>query len=309
MSNLPQIIPPGKAATAVAAKDKPSALGLMAARLSVEPSKLLDTLKATVFRGATNDELLALCVVANEYQLNPLLRELFAFPGKNGGIVPMVPIDGWTKIVNRQSSYDGVEFSFTEDEQSGKPHSCTCTMYVKERSRAIIVTEYYAECFRKTDPWNQMPRRMLRHKAFIQAARLAFGFSGVLDEDEAKDIAATNFEIPATKTLTEVVVSTPPKEKYPEDAPELQTAGTTAEVEPEPKAPEKLSPQMELANVVTNAGHNFDEFAAWGREMFPNMPWDNINMFDELPRNDATRFLRAHVGLMKALKNAKGAGE
>ena len=30
---------------------------------------------------------------------------------------------------------------------------------------------------------------MLRHKAFIQAARMAFGFSGIYDEDEAERIA------------------------------------------------------------------------------------------------------------------------
>jgi hypothetical protein len=33
-----------------------------------------------------------------------------------------------------------------------------------------------------------MPKRMLRHKAFKECARLAFGFAGVYDEDEARDI-------------------------------------------------------------------------------------------------------------------------
>ncbi|MGP1667495.1 MAG: hypothetical protein ACTS5I_16635, partial [Rhodanobacter sp.] len=32
------------------------------------------------------------------------------------------------------------------------------------------------------------PRRMLRHKAMIQCARLAFGFVGVYDPDEAERI-------------------------------------------------------------------------------------------------------------------------
>jgi len=59
---------------------KPSAINLMASRLSVEPAKLYDTLKSTVFQKATNEELLALVVVANEYGLNPFLKELYAFP-------------------------------------------------------------------------------------------------------------------------------------------------------------------------------------------------------------------------------------
>ena len=40
---------------------------------------------------------------------------------------------------------------------------------------------------RATEPW-KMASRMLRHKSLIQAARVAFGFSGIHDEDEARDI-------------------------------------------------------------------------------------------------------------------------
>lgn len=165
---------------------KQSALAVMANRVNVEPEKLLATLKATVFQKATTEELLALVVVANEYKLNPFLKEIYAFPSQKGGIVPMVPIDGWTRIVNREADYDGVEFQWDERDD-GKPLSCTCVMYAKSRSHPIKVTEHYDECYRNTNPWNQMPRRMLRHKAFMQAARLAYGLSGIFDEDEAKD--------------------------------------------------------------------------------------------------------------------------
>lgn len=272
----------------------PSALGLMAARMNVDPSKLLDTLKATVFRGCSNEELLALCVVANSYGLNPMLKELYAFPGKNGGIVPMVPIDGWTRIVNRQENYDGVEFAFVDDPE-GKVYSCTCTLFIKGRGRPVTVTEFFSECYRKTEPWNGMPRRMLRHKAFIQAARLAFGFSGIHDEDETADLALT-MEIPTTRTLTEVTVSKP--KENPEPEPEGQaTSGA---------APTPRDSRDELANVLIEAGFNFDDFTAWGKENFPAMPWDSIGGFDEVPINDAKRFLRAHVGLLKALTAMKG---
>ena len=61
-------------------------------------------------------------------------------------------------------------------------------MWRKDRNHPIVVTEYFNECYRNTDPWNLMPRRMLRHKAFKEAARLAFGFAGIVDEDEARDM-------------------------------------------------------------------------------------------------------------------------
>ena len=43
---------------------------------------------------------------------------------------------------------------------------------------------------------------MLRHKAMIQAARYAFGFSGIYDEDEGAKIAEMKDVTPAAKTLT-----------------------------------------------------------------------------------------------------------
>ena len=45
------------------------------------------------------------------------------------------------------------------------------------------------ECKRDVAPWKSHPRRMLRHKAMIQCARLAFGFAGIYDQDEAERIA------------------------------------------------------------------------------------------------------------------------
>ena len=63
-----------------------------------------------------------------------------------------------------------------------------CTMHRKDRSHPTILTEYMSECRRQSIPWQVTPRRMLRHRAFIQAARITFGFAGIYGEDEARDI-------------------------------------------------------------------------------------------------------------------------
>jgi len=170
---------------------RPSALTLMASRLNVEPEKMLKTLKDTVFKNASDSELLALVVISNEYGLNPLLKEIYAFPAKGGGIQPVVSIDGWIKITNRQPQLDGIEFEM-EFGADKLPTECTCVIHLKKRKHAVRVTEYYAECFRSTEPWEKMPRRMMRHKSLIQCARVAFGFSGIQDEDEARDSLMKN---------------------------------------------------------------------------------------------------------------------
>jgi len=193
-----------------ASPTKLSALNVMASKFSVEPDKLLGTLKATVFKGASNEELLALVVVANSYGLNPLLKEIYAFPAKGGGIVPVVSVDGWIRMANDHPQMDGMEFSDLYDDK-GELVSVTCTIHRKDRARPTVVTEYLSECRRNTEPW-KMANRMLRHKALIQCARVAFGFSGIQDEDEAKDAAGMRNVTPAPPSfiLPEVVAEPEP---------------------------------------------------------------------------------------------------
>jgi hypothetical protein len=130
--------------------------------------------------------MLALIVVANEYNLNPFTKEIYAFPS-DGGITPIVSVDGWMRIINDHPQLDGIEFKekFIED----KIHSVTCIISRKDRSKPTRVTEYYKECQKNTEPWNKWPVRMLRHKAAIQCARYAFSFSGIYDPDEGARIA------------------------------------------------------------------------------------------------------------------------
>lgn len=131
---------------------------------------------------------MALLIVADQYGLNPFTRQIFAFDDKRSGIVPVVSVDGWVQILNDHPQYDNCDFKF--DEKSDPPAWCECTIYRKDRSHPTIVREYMIEVRRETGPWKSHPRRMLRHKTLIQCARIALGFSGIYDEDEAARIAA-----------------------------------------------------------------------------------------------------------------------
>jgi len=146
-------------------------------------AELLATLKATAFRGQVSDaQMSALLLVANQHGLNPWTREIYAFPDQNNGIVPVVGVDGWSRIINSHQMFDGMDFE--QDETS-----CTCRIYRKDRTHPVAVTEYMSECKRGTKPWQTHPRRMLRHKAMIQCARIAFSYGGIFDEEEAQDVS------------------------------------------------------------------------------------------------------------------------
>ena len=157
----------------------------LAVRFGMEnDAELVSTLKQTAFKtseAVSDAQLTALLIIANEYGLNPWTKEIYAYPDKYKGIVPVVGVDGWIRIVNEHPQFDGMEFVATPDE-------VTCMIYRKDRSRPTVITEYMKECARGTDPWRQMPRRMLRHKALMQCARVAFGFA--LYDDEEGQVAA-----------------------------------------------------------------------------------------------------------------------
>jgi len=179
--------------TAITTTNKASPLYALASRFNIEPTKLLEVMRGTIIKPdrsgkqATNEEVAAFCIVADQYGLNPFTREIHAFTSGDKGVVPIVGIDGWTKIVNTRGDFDGLEFDDVADDK-GNPIAVTCRMYVKGRSRPVAVTERFSECKRNSIPWQTMPWRMLRHKAYMQAARYAFGLAGIYDEDEARDI-------------------------------------------------------------------------------------------------------------------------
>jgi phage recombination protein Bet len=170
-----------------------------AAQYKMTAATMLQTVKETVFpdkgKDITIPQLMMFLSVASQYNLSPFTREIYAFPTRGGGVVPIVPIDGWANIINRHPQMDGLEFI---DEwivpDSNKPHekslfSVTCIIYRKDRKYPTKVTEYMHECAKDTEPWRKWSARMLRHKSMIQCARVAFSLAGIYDPDEAERIA------------------------------------------------------------------------------------------------------------------------
>lgn len=180
-----------------------SLLVRMGTRFGVDPDKMLLTLKATAFRGdVSTEQMMMLLIVAEQYDLNPWTKEIYAFPDKQNGIVPVVGVDGWSRMMNANPQFDGMEFVEAEQmieqpEHKPCPAWIDCRIFRKDREHPITARERFAECYRppfKRDgreingPWQSHTSRMLRHKAMIQAARMAFGFVGIYEPDEAERI-------------------------------------------------------------------------------------------------------------------------
>lgn len=178
----------------------PSVIGTLATHYGMDKAAFVQTMKATIMPNGnvSNEQIAAFCLVAKEHKLNPFTKEIFAFPGKGGGIQPVVSVDGWMKLVNSHPQFDGMEFKDTLNDKA-EIVAVTCRIFRKDRAHPVEVTEYMAECRRNTDTWRQWPARMLRHKATIQAARYAFGFAGIMEPDEVErmhDVQVTAEVVP-----------------------------------------------------------------------------------------------------------------
>jgi phage recombination protein Bet len=207
---------------------KPSLLEKMADEYSLDTLKFWEGIKATIAPTkkdgalASDAEIMTFLMVANQYKLNPFLREIHGFVGKGGKVQVIVGIDGWIKMVNRRADYGGFDMLHKLDEK-GNLASITCRMKVKDDSvalgvRIVEMTEYMSECkMPGKEPWEKWPARMLHHKAFIQAARYAFGITEFIDEDEGERYA-TEIDVTPGKSAF-----SPPQQKKEE------SAGTMAE--------------------------------------------------------------------------------
>lgn len=170
----------------------PSIIVAFGERYGMDSNKVMSIVQDTVFKAAkiedklSAEEVAAALIVCNQYELNPFLKEIYAFRSK-GKLLVTVSVDGWATIINRQAALDGIEFEEKFDDKD-RIYSVTCRMWRKDRKMPTVVTEYTHECKRDSIPWNTMPIRMTRNRALIQCARVAFSISGIVDEDEAATI-------------------------------------------------------------------------------------------------------------------------
>lgn len=190
---------------AIAAKKPKSALRALAERLHVSEEGLQSTLLATSFKGATKEEFMALVITANAYDLNPMLKEIYAFPKKGGGITPMVGLDGWIKLANQHPQFNGIEFDDIVDDK-GNVVAIEGVLYRKDRDRPTKMMVRLDEFKVDTNPnWRSRKRHMLWVRCYCHTVRVGLGITGLGIEDdqaaEPTEIRATS--VPAKETAAE----------------------------------------------------------------------------------------------------------
>ncbi len=265
------------------AQPKPRASHSLAALMGMEPTAMLDTIKAQCFKGnpanISDAQLAAFVSIAAEMGVNPLLPGmLYAFPVQGGGIVPMMGPDGVYKKLTENPNVESWETVVYPEDVALPPTHAVTRIYRKGVERPLAYTALLSEWKVGANPnWNSRPRHMLSLRSLKQCARMII--HGIpFDEDERSIMQA----IDVGPGVPEAAVTRPtPPPRAPRAAKGVNAiiddpkAGAPAEavtevastpVAPAPAAPEPPksapeAPKAEPRTMVTTEGATRTESA------------------------------------------------
>lgn len=116
------------------------------------------------------------CIIhlIEKYELDPLLGDVQAWH-EDGEVHFGISISGLMRLLHRQPQFCGIAFNESPDLDNDIPHWIECTITRTGQYPAYVAREYFDEVKQTSTLWQEMPRRMLKHRAAQQAARYAFG--------------------------------------------------------------------------------------------------------------------------------------
>lgn len=256
-----------------------SVVGKLANQLSIDKETLISTVKNTVFKKATDAQLMVFFSVCDQLNFNPMLKLVWAYPDKEGGVQTLISYSGWIQLANNHPQFDGEETTFVLDEQTQKPISATCVIWRKDRSHPTIVTVYLKEWYKGSNPnWVDRPIHMLGIRAYVQAVRKAFGYHQYEYDPEAEDaikkdiIDVTNESKSDIDKLSSVVTPKPEAKSEPQEIKEEPTqtlkSDNLDEVEPVKEKPKrgKAKQQEAIKEMMPEVASDSTEFNAPAEE-------------------------------------------
>jgi phage recombination protein Bet len=148
-----------------------------------DSEKRISLIKAKVAPDATNTEFELLMYMANKFDLDPLLKEIWLVKFGNSPAQIYAGRDGYLKIAHRSGHFDGMK-TVVEFDENKKPVSATCTVFRNDMGHPIESHVLFSEYTTGKNLWTSKPAVMIGKVAESVALRKAFSVSGIYDPDE-----------------------------------------------------------------------------------------------------------------------------
>ena len=168
----------------------------LADQLGCTRNELIDYLQLNIFpKGAFSaDAVMELCRICIENKLSPFAGHVYAMTRMNrakGGqsVTIGIKTSGWTKILNDQQSYDGMEVLFSNTTTSWCGHTVpeflTVKIYKKNQRFPFCEIFRFVEWAQANNPvWKQQPLAMFQKRVMASAVRDCYGLGVMIEEEE-----------------------------------------------------------------------------------------------------------------------------
>lgn len=188
--------------------------------LATYDTEMVETIKNTVAKGASDSELFMFLSVAAQYDLNPFLKELW-FIKMGGQPTIMTSKDGLVKICKKDPNcskiqsgtvYENDEFEITyEDfEISGFKHrfnakergeilGAWASVTYKNDKKPMFVYVSFDEYNAKNSTWRKYPSAMIEKTAISKVCKLSADISGLYSPEEFNDFNDTKLNLGGEK--------------------------------------------------------------------------------------------------------------
>lgn len=137
-------------------------------------------------------ELIGICGICLKYQINPLVDgELHIMVNnRNGAVTPILGVNGFHRIMSSDPRFRKLTFEYSQDyinlgviKVNGIDVPKWCPMWIRGNLTTVIDgkeytssrTEFFADCVKNSNGWQQSPARMLHHRCMAQLVRSVLG--------------------------------------------------------------------------------------------------------------------------------------
>lgn len=173
--------------------------------LSKYSPELLDTIKDTVAKGASNHELYMFLQVASSYGLNPFKKEIYFVKMKTGNAI-MTTRDGYLKIASEKPDFKkiqsvavyendtfevqmemgevvNIKHNFTQNDR-GKIVCAYCVLFTHSGNDLFTIANF-REHTQGNQIWKKYPSLMIRKVAEADVLKRYANISGLMTVEEA----------------------------------------------------------------------------------------------------------------------------
>lgn len=137
-------------------------------------------------------ELIGICGICLKYQINPLVDgELHIMVNqRTGAVTPILGVNGFHRIMSSDPRFRKINFEYSQDyinlgtiKVNGIDVPKWCPVWIRGLLTTEIDgkeytssrTEFFADCVKNSNGWQQSPARMLHHRCMAQLVRSVLG--------------------------------------------------------------------------------------------------------------------------------------